>query len=221
MTRYVAASPEAAAQQALELAGIRPGETASAITPLKTLLRAYPLDVAELNGLTPQSADARLAAEGMGRLDADSSESEKLSGCLYANASGGFILVNRDSSNPLTRRRYTIAHEIGHYVLHFLPLLRLGPAEISEAVPGDEDERATEGRLRLNDEEADAAVQREADANAFAAAVLMPAELVRARAERLLAAYRGERHLLARRLAPEFLVSVPAVERRVAELALV
>src|SRR5262245_50264773 len=74
---------------------------ATMITPLRTLIAAYPLVVEEVNGLTRRAAAAYVNAGAARPRLADADELEPLSGYLHANAAGGWILVNRDERNPL------------------------------------------------------------------------------------------------------------------------
>ncbi len=190
------------------------------VIPLKRLIRKHGLTVDEVPKLTRHEA-ARYLAEQTGRQMIQGTVStEPLSGFLFANAVGGWILVRQ--SDPLVRRRFTIAHELGHYLLHFLPALEAASARQDEdlmefeermSAPekiADENEMGT-GAATLSDgigEEISAldqeAVEKQADA--FAAAILMPQAMCR----RLIAKYvdRGmsERRVLARRLASECLV---------------
>ena len=70
---------------------------------------------------------------------------------------GNYIIrVNRHDSAP--RQRFTVAHEIGHYLLH--------KDQIARGIQDDALYRST-----LSD-------QREAEANRMAADILMPADLV-------------------------------------------
>ena len=98
------------------------------------------------------------------------------------------------------RRRFTIAHELGHWRLH-------SSAADAHArfCRADEVGVPTEA-------EAQAARQIEREANRFAAALLMPAELVRAEAPR--------HHLNVKVLADRFGVSVPAMQVRLQTLRL-
>lgn len=87
----------------------------------------------------------------------------ELSGMVHRRPDGrGVIGVN--SSHSQTRQRFTIAHELGHLLLH-----------------GDEEVHIDEKRpLGRRDELSSQAVDpREVEANQFAAEVLMPASLVR------------------------------------------
>jgi Zn-dependent peptidase ImmA (M78 family) len=86
-----------------------------------------------------------------------------VSGILVVEKGHGVIGFN--AGHPPVRKRFTIAHEIGHYVLHV---------------------KQAQSRLfvdrhvyRRDDESATGSDQEEVEANAFAAAFLMPKELVR------------------------------------------
>jgi Zn-dependent peptidase ImmA (M78 family) len=63
--------------------------------------------------------------------------------------------------------------------------------------------------------------QMEAEANRFAAALLMPADRCRTLALRYAEQYGGKRAVLARRLCTEFLVSQAAMLRRLTDLGLI
>jgi len=84
-------------------------------------------------------------------------ESRALDGVLLSFLDGGtrkrIIVVNRNI--PRTRKRYTVAHEIGHLILHHAPVQF----------------------LRTNAPVVDSA--REAEANAFASELFMPIQAVR------------------------------------------
>lgn len=87
----------------------------------------------------------------------------ELSGMVHRRSDGsGVIGVN--SSHSATRQRFTIAHEIGHLLLH-----------------GDDEVHIDEKRpLGQRDELSSQAVDpREIEANQFAAELLMPESLVR------------------------------------------
>lgn len=104
----------------------------------------------------------------------------ELSGLLIKKQQGTFICVN--AKHPASRRRFTIAHEIGHYILgHQL--------EAGEHVHVDEGNYISARGPRA----ATGLDPKEVEANQFAAALLMPVEAVkraaakvRGRAPRLL-----------------------------------
>lgn len=115
-----------------------------------------------LAGLTCPPVDPAAIASNLGAevrlfdLEAD------VSGVLYREADRRVIVVNKQQS--LVRQRFTIAHEIGHLILHS-----------GNAVHVDEG-----FRINLRDPRAATAEEvEEIEANAFAANLLMPAAWVR------------------------------------------
>ncbi|HEU5402572.1 MAG TPA: ImmA/IrrE family metallo-endopeptidase [Terriglobales bacterium] len=90
-----------------------------------------------------------------------SAGSEDVSGALIRNGESVVIAVN--SSQHENRQRFTIAHELGHYLLHKGTKLHF-----------DED-------FRINYRDAtssDATKREEVEANGFAAALLMPQRIL-------------------------------------------
>ena len=120
-------------------------------------------------------------------------EANGISGAIAKRTEkSGRIWVNR--LEALTRQRFTIAHEIGHWVLHM--------------VAGDalsDPQKLIEWRLDVDEMSI-----REVEANRFAAALLMPAPLVRSALEQL-----GSD---VERLAQRFDVSTVAMTRRLTDL---
>ena len=93
----------------------------------------------------------------------------RISGLLIPSL--GEIWVNGEEAQQWPgRRRFTIAHEIGHHVLH-----RVGQQALFCRKSSVEEEKPATTRAPLP--------VTEREANAFAAAMLMPAELVRAHYE--------------------------------------
>jgi Zn-dependent peptidase ImmA (M78 family) len=74
----------------------------------------------------------------------------------YAGTSGYAIVVN--ATDVVERRRFTVAHEIGHFMLHL--------AQVGEGVSDDQFYRSNLGG------------QLETEANQFAADLLMPYHLI-------------------------------------------
>lgn len=104
------------------------------------------------------------------------------------------------------RRRFSVAHEVGHFVLHYLP--ERGRAGLFTCTSRDMEESAVPaagGARALH-------VRREVEANRFAGALLMPEESVRA-----LHRVVGGRVLS---LAKHFQVSAKAMEIRLTQLGL-
>jgi Zn-dependent peptidase ImmA (M78 family) len=143
---------------------------------------------------------AYLRREGVPADDLGDSD-EVLAGFVFAAGRVGWAFVS--AADPLPRRRFTAAHELGHFLLH----------------------RATMGRFRadteatLREAEDDVADRMEREANRFAAELLMPADVCQARAVEL-----AERHgccprgILVYRLSSELLVSREAMRYRLQAL---
>lgn len=91
--------------------------------------------------------------------------SPNISGMIARRGSAKSVLVENDE--PPYRKRFTIAHELGHYFLH----LKEEPGEfVDTAVDLHRNNAADEGAGRK---------RVEVEANQFAAALLMPEEQVR------------------------------------------
>jgi Zn-dependent peptidase ImmA (M78 family) len=127
----------------------------------------------------------------------------ELSGMLLRDRSRTVIGIN--SAHPSTRQRFTVAHEIGHLVMH------QGAVFVDQAVRYNRD-----GKSSL------AADRKEIEANTFAAELLMPERLVTAAVEKRLNKKPNlSQALLIDELASEFRVSVQAMEYRLTNLGIV
>lgn len=126
-----------------------------------------------------------------------------ISGMLYRDGERTILGVN--SADSHVRQRFTIAHELGHLVLH-----KGRPIIVEKLV-----------RINLRSTSSLASVSEEREANSFAAELLMPAELVREAAQALV----GNRALLSAeqfvsQMAQRFDVSKQAMEYRLVNLRL-
>lgn len=210
------------------------------IVPLYALVGAYPIRVAEVPGLTYRSAASFLAAETGQQVPLPINEDVRLSGFLYAYKYGssiyGCILVEK--SDLIPRRRFSIAHELGHYAMHLLPQL-----SIIEANEGIEDLVMSEG-LSYGDQTNEAddipsgqlsyelsaellpqpliidGDECEKEANQFAAEILMPASACIELINRYSQPFSGLRDFLSKRLASEFLCSKEAMTWRLSSLGI-
>lgn len=124
----------------------------------------------------------------------------------------GRQVIGVNSRHSPTRQRFSLAHEIGHSLLHF----PTGPPSDGEAVVSRplevlfRDGVAGQGTSAV-----------EIDANTFAAALLMPESLVRARLRRRWEQDRGQAaDLISADLADEFDVSTQAMRIRLVNLGL-
>lgn len=144
--------------------------------------------------------DATQFAEFFGaEVFVDDLDSEGLDGFVLIEDGKSEITINQ--TQPLVRRRFTCAHELGHIIDHKDALGDVGFVDnedsVQESTTYYRDEHARDGRSR-----------HEIFANAFAAAVLMPEKLVR-----LLAPSQDDRQM-----AKFFKVSEAAMRYRVLNL---
>ena len=120
--------------------------------------------LAETGSDVPVDVDAVAGYLGLSVVEEDLEDS--VSGMLVVNDGHGVIGVN--GHHHVNRRRFTTAHEIGHYLLH-----RKGASIFVDAAPtffrDDVSSAGTDGQ--------------EIEANAFAAELLMPKERLRERVE--------------------------------------
>jgi hypothetical protein len=168
--------------------------------PLAGYFAETALDHVELPALTRGAVTDYLRHEGVPADDLGD-PADVLAGFVFAAGRVGWAFVS--AADPLPRRRFTAAHELGHFVLH----------------------RATMGQFRadtdatLREADDDVADQMEREANRFAAELLMPADVCRARAGELLDQYGCcPRGVLVYRLSSELLVSREALRYRLQAL---
>jgi Zn-dependent peptidase ImmA (M78 family) len=176
--------------------------------PLGDLIAHHPVVHEEVDGLNRAAASAVLRRWDV-RWAEIPRDDPPLAGFLYANSRSGFIFVRRGDNLP--RRRFTAAHELGHYRLHLGPTLA---REALELVEVDRDEEVEESaQLEL------AAMERQA--NRFAAELLMPEPVCRALHERYARKYGAVDRCLVYHLAGDLLVSRAAIAWRLFGLGLI
>lgn len=128
-----------------------------------------------------------------------------ISGLLLRTDDGHVVGVH--AQHPRTRQRFTIAHELGHFLLH-------------DGRPAIVEHLHRSARVNFRDGTSALATDKEEiEANQFAAALLMPGEMVENEFAQLLGRHTDERigELLARR----FEVSPQAMRFRLMNLALI
>jgi Zn-dependent peptidase ImmA (M78 family) len=124
-----------------------------------------------------------------------------LSGMLY-RAQEGRVVLGVNSTHALVRQRFTIAHELGHFLLH-------------------RDTLHVDGLVHRDEMSSRAIDTREIEANAFAAELLMPRHLLLQRVMELLPKSGvADPARLVSQLARTFAVSEQAMEYRLANLGL-
>ena len=201
------------------------------IVPLGSLTKGLSLAFIEMKGLTTRAAERILLQRGALVQPTFLAEDIPLAGFLYANAYCGAVFVARE--DPIVRRRFSIAHEVGHYVLHFRPRLQdtddetlalqgLTDTYSPPTDPDDEDLFQDRDEVENGDVvplgPAVAHELMEREANRFAAELLMPAPIVAALHERYARSFRTK-DLIAR-IAMDMLVSQSAIRHRLSALRL-
>lgn len=203
------------------------------IVPLFEIIGEYSLFVTELaddRNLTSQRAIAAIGQK-TSNLPTDN---DKLSGFLYASqfedVLDGWIFTEK--SEPTVRRRFSAAHELGHYLLHFLPQLSEQPENkhsvFIEGVSFDKnetDEKNNPAIIHVTQDLENARqiggsrkFEMEFEANQFAAELLMPRNACLASAQTYAKKFGANKAVLVRRLATDFLVSFEAMLRRLKDL---
>lgn len=161
----------------------------SPISPLAQLINSCDLTSVELPGLSSRAALRHLHGRGV-PTRFHTANSEALAGYLYACGRFGCIFVEKN--DLLVRRRFSCAHELGHYKLHFWPQIESAPLDeppILEAIDRLTDKEGEDEGFLAGGEIAftrpgteksqvlsDAQLEREA--NLFAAELLMPTSLM-------------------------------------------
>ncbi|MGH9848002.1 MAG: ImmA/IrrE family metallo-endopeptidase, partial [Blastocatellia bacterium] len=201
------------------------------VSPVTELIGGCSLTCNEIGKLTSRRAlNFLLKRGGLTRLPQGLND-EPLAGFIYASRNFGSIFVERE--DIIVRRRFSIAHEIGHYRLHFRPLLNSANNEgdwfLTESLDiteetGAEDELSLQGQVSAG--EMDDLARRlppletmEREANCFAVELLMPEAVVREMAERQINNFLRDDDLVWR-LAAEMLVSRATMRFRLRELGL-
>lgn len=127
---------------------------------------------------------------------------EGVSGALFID--GGVATIGYNPHHHDVRQRFTIAHELGHYELH----ARSSPLFVDRGfVVAYRDGRSSTGE-----------VLKERQANAFAAALLMPADAIREAIQDFELDLTAEDEVSLRPLAQRFGVSVQALTFRILNL---
>ncbi|KAM3108257.1 ImmA/IrrE family metallo-endopeptidase [Phormidesmis sp. 146-33] len=115
------------------------------------------------HGISEAPVDVVALASDMGIEVLPTEADDSLSGFLFRGEGGQQPVIGVNSAHHARRQRFTIAHELGHYVLHG-----------AEKVHYDDKSRGFQVHLR-SAVSAEGSDRLEVEANAFAAELLMPA----------------------------------------------
>jgi len=152
------------------------------------------------HGASDLPVDVETIAKALGAIVTRERMRADLSGMLVRD--GGRVVIGVNTVNSPRRQRFTLAHEIGHFDLHKGHVI-------------------VDSGLRVNHRDATsstATVLEEREANAFAAALLMPGDLVQAQVEQLTAITTVTRTRIIQALAKVFDVSEEAMGYRLVNL---
>lgn len=189
-------------------AGLRWPPRTGGPVPLDRLIAGDALTHDEVSGLDRATASAYLRRWGVEWAEIPDPD-PPLAGFLYANAVGGYLLVRRE--DPLPRRRFSAAHELGHYRLHLAPALALASGPLIKA----------DAKGAISEEAAESLETIERQANRFAAELLMPEAVCRELVDRHASAYGAVSRFLIHQIANDLLVSREAIAWRLSTLRLI
>jgi Zn-dependent peptidase ImmA (M78 family) len=154
------------------------------------------------------AVDVEIIAASLG-LSVAAEPLDEVSGALIIQNNNSYIRYN--TTHPPTRQRFTIAHELGHYYLHcdFKNVNRKDQLFV------DKDFIV---KYRNANNYTFAELKQEQEANAFAAALLMPRDFINSEINKKIYANVDEIKLI-EKMAQVFKVSVPAMTYRLDNLS--
>lgn len=240
---------EAAVQRLYAMTNLEPPSSSSStyIVPLGKIIESLPgiVTISEVSDLTYKKAATFLRDEIAHDVSVPDHADQHLDGLLYAwfdeDVLYAFILVC--SGGLVERRRFTVAHELGHLILHvLLPKEDAArPSLFVEGFTAGENNKTEAEEKSSESEEADSDATNtfahaeaftdegrpvslppievmENEADAFAATLLMPENLCRSLTTAHMDDIGSRRAVLIRRLAVDLLVSKTAMQRRLETL---
>jgi hypothetical protein len=201
----------------------------SRITPLGELIASSNLNLKELPDLSQQDAMEYLVEQGALSEAPRVSRHDELAGFLYTSTLYGCIFTEAD--DHLVRRRFSAAHELGHYLLHFRPLLTLAQRkqeylELTEALyrsRADDPQEMASGQVATPEQlplekQLPPEGRMEYEANQFATELLMPAEMIHKLFARIMLRFNDDD--LVSHMATEMLISQEAMRLRLRNFGL-
>jgi Zn-dependent peptidase ImmA (M78 family) len=120
-------------------------------------------------GITSPPVDVNAIARGLGAVVRFEPSDADVSGALYRR--GGQPVIGINSKDAPVRQRFSLAHEIGHLVLHDEPLF-------IDRHYVREDAKELSAKFWRNSVSSQATDSKEVEANKFAACLLMPWSLL-------------------------------------------
>jgi Zn-dependent peptidase ImmA (M78 family) len=154
-------------------------------------------------GISKAPVDVVTIARQFNAIVKASPTDDKFAGYLFRHGPGGYAIIGVNSLHSPTRQRFTIAHEIGHLLLH--------ADELPEEVHVDH------VFMRRDSRSAAGTDHREIEANAFAADLLMPTQFIE-RDLQIVAPHQSSEEVLIAEMARLYEVSPQAMGIRLANL---
>lgn len=152
-------------------------------------------------GVIAAPVDVHCIAASLGLIVREASFDSDMSGFLYQDQDQAVVGINRSHSN--VRKRFTLAHEVGHHVLH-----QRGTTYV--------DRHAGPTILRRDQHSRDGTNRKEIEANSFAAELLMPVHFLERDVLQLQDTYDGDELIL--KLSRKYEVSAQAMTIRLFKL---
>lgn len=134
---------------------------------------------------------------------------DQLSGFIYRDTTTGKTILGVNAGHSENRQRFTIAHELGHYLLHPLDEVLIDRKGYGYGY----------GRLRSLDSSS-GEFKEEREANLFAAELLMPDATLRKRAYATEFDFMDDSEEVVQSLAKEFKVSPQSLTIRLVQMGL-
>lgn len=166
----------------------------------RRLIRTEVSDLLEINQIVNAPVDVERIARNLGILVRRTPTDDDISGFLLRDA-GGRAVIGVNTLHHPNRQRFTIGHEIGHFILH-----PQGEMHVDRTVIKLRDRASSQGEDL-----------EEIEANAFAAELLMPFGFLSRDLERLPPIdFHDDRRM--QQLAKSYQVSVQAMTNRLVSL---
>lgn len=133
----------------------------------------------------------------------------KVTGNITVKSGIPSIWINPMQNKMIERKRFTLAHELGHYVLHIAPTNKLNDEIDDEKIVYNRDDNWDKIEMQANN---------------FSAQLLMPSNLLSEEVEKIIIEYqkttneRIEKDVIIEKLAKKFQVSLSAMEFRLSSL---
>lgn len=171
----------------------------------RSLIRRIAIEQLSQNKVVKAPVPVARIAKSLGLRILKTDGDDEISGFLLQDHSAGRCAIGVNKDHASTRQRFTIAHEIGHFLLHDADTVHV--------------DRGYTARFR-NEKSSEGTDVAEQEANLFAAELLMPAEFLE-NALASLSSVDVEDESLIKQLAEEYRVSRLAMTIRFSNLGFI